>query len=276
MKFPDMKFKWIPGATALIAVAAICATTALSSRAHADANLGSGPDNGTDYVKVVFAQARTALNAQLSGIGPEQLRSYPMDPRSQAWLLGNGADGRPRITALRQYLQVIELRYQPAACEDSQGRKSTICFMYGERRQPVVLVSLDLNRVTTQEQAMVMLIHEAGHFTGEMDHFFLDALGIDLVRALSRPRLLSTEQKSVEIVPNIFAAKAGCEDGSSPQARALFARARQDIAQQCADKRLTCDLSKIESAFQGEPEFLPGRGFTMRVSCTLKAMLRLQ
>ena len=233
----------------------------------------SGPDNGTDYVKVLFAEAQANVNQELAAIS--NFDQLSLDTEFHNWLQGNSNSGQPRFSLLKTYLQIIELQFQLAPCKDSHGLESTICFQY-QSGKPVVLISVTHNRLTTSDQAMAMLIHEAGHFVGEMDHLFLDRLGIALVKALKQPAFIETSVQSTEIAANIFSAKSECENGTSQQAKTLAKRAHQQIAQSCSERQISCDLTNIESAFTGTIEYIQGQGFTMKVTCQLKSLLRLQ
>lgn len=229
----------------------------------------SGPGNGTDYVKVLFAQARQELITELADVHSDQVRAMNLDADVKNWLVAVATNGSatPHIEAVKAYLQILDMRFQSDSCLDSEGRGSTICFGY-DQGKPVVLVALEQNRLTTLDQAMAMLVHECGHFTGEMNHLFLDRVGVELVSQLV-PHVLSVSRSSKEISGNIFEAKARCEDGSSAQARQLLQAATQDLEANCAARRLRCDLSRATASYTGEQEWIAGQGFTMNVICIL-------
>lgn len=233
----------------------------------------SGPGNGTDYVKVLFAEARHLLNQNLSDVRAAEIGSMELEDDVKNWLLSPMENGSRRIEVVKAYLQILELRFQNEACQDSQGRTSSICF-FREQGKNLVVVSLDQNRQTTSDQAMAMLIHESAHFTGEMDHLFLDKVGVQLVSQLTK-NLIVVSRQSIELTPNIFMAKSLCETGESEQAQVLFKLARQDLQIRCAQRNINCDLSKANAAYTADPEWILGIGFTLRLVCTVRLVLAL-
>lgn len=233
----------------------------------------SGPGNGTDYVKVLFAEARHLLNQNLSDVHAAEVKSMQVDEDVRNWLLSPVENGSQRIEVVKAYLQILELRFQSEPCQDYQGRTSSICF-FQEQGKNLVVVSLEQNRQTTSDQAMAMLIHESAHFTGEMDHLFLDKVGVQLVSQLTK-NLIVVSRQSIEIVPNIFVEKSLCESGQSEQAQVLFKLAQQDLQIRCAQRNMNCDISKANVAYNADPEWIFGVGFTLRLACTVRLVLAL-
>lgn len=233
----------------------------------------SGPGNGTDYVKVLFAEARQLLNQNLSDVHAAEIKTMQLDEDVQNWLLSPTENGSRRIELVKAYLQILDFRFQNEACEDSQGRKSSICF-FQEQGKNLVVVSLDQNRQTTSDQAMAMLIHESAHFTGEMNHLFLDKVGVQLVSQLTK-NLVVVSRQSVELAPNIFLAKSLCESGDSDQAQVLLKLAQQDLQIRCSQRNQSCDVAKATAAYSADPEWIFGIGFTLRLTCTVRLVLSL-
>lgn len=231
---------------------------------------GSGPGNGTDYVKVLFADAQFELNRALVGV--ENPGEFALSAPVAAWLKSRAADGEGRFAGLRRYVRTMELRFQDEPCSDGSGKPASICFF--TEGGPYVMISVQENKQTTRDQAMAMLLHEAGHFTGEMDHLFLDRMGVELTGALKSPHLLFGEASDTEIVANIFSAKEECEAGTSALARRVRQEANLDLARRCEEKRSDCRSGSTEYIFHGVQEFKEGTGFTMKLTCQVKAIWR--
>lgn len=223
----------------------------------------SGPGNGTDYVKVLFAEAQFELNRALLPV--DSVEALSLSPEVRAWVA-------PRFGQLKAYVRKMELRFQEAPCSDGSGKPASICYFTDDG--DYVVVSLAENKHTTRAQAMAMLIHEAGHFTGETDHLLLDRVGVELTQALAEPRLLIAEASATEIVANIFEAKEGCDSGRSGLAERLRKEALLGLQRQCAERNASCDLARAEFLYHGEQEFREGRGFSMKVTCSVKAVWR--
>jgi hypothetical protein len=200
----------------------------------------SGPGNGTDYVKVLFAQAQYDVTLALAPIDDAAVPSLGLSPEVAGWLLGQ-SQGASRLSRVKYWLRRMDLRFQNEPCPGGP----TICF-YNEPNDPYVLISLDGNRMTTQTQAMAMLVHEAGHFAGEMDHLLLDRVGVALVAVAKTPSSLFADASSTEIVPNPFQAKADCDAGTGTQALALRDEVRLKLLRQCSDRGFRCDESRIQ------------------------------
>jgi len=232
----------------------------------------SGPDNGTDYIKVLFAEAQTELVHLFEPLTELQVRDLEVDKNFQDWLLQpmRQTSGKAHWESLRSYLAEIRLSFQTEPCQDSQGRKASICYFNENPNDPYVVISLSENKHTTSQQAMAMLIHEAGHFVGEKDHLFLDQLGTQLVQALKQPKFISFTLESKETVANVFAAKQDCEKGQSPQAQNLIQESKLKLQEICQSRGRTCDFNQALLVFKGISHFEPGVGFTMEVTCQLK------
>jgi hypothetical protein len=252
---------------ALRSLARLC-TCLLIALAPGPAGAESGPGNGTDAVKILFAEAQNKLSDLVSSVSVEDLKSTDLDSRTRNWLQQDA-----HWDTLKFYISHIRLAFQIAACEDSQGRTSSICFYDQNPKDPYVIVSLSENKNTSSEQAMAMLVHEAGHFLGEMDHLFLDRLAVQLVHALLEPKIFSVTVSSTEIVSNVFTARDECEAGRSRQAQSLLKQAQVRLTESCQTHHKTCDLKQVITAYAGRIESEPGVGFTMKVTCELKAIL---
>lgn len=234
----------------------------------------SGPGNGTDYVKVLFAEAQYDVVRALAPIDDASLPSLGLPAEAQGWLLGQ-SQGASRLSRVKYWLRRMDLRFQQGPCSDDSGKPASICF-FNPPDDPYVVISLLENKMTTRDQAMAMLIHEAGHFAGEPDHLLLDRVGVALVAATKVPAALFADASSTEIVGNPFQAKADCDAGTGAQAKSLRDQARLALLRQCTDRGLSCDAGKIQYSYQGENLFKDGQGFEMKVTCLVRAILPLR
>ena len=229
----------------------------------------SGPDNGTDYVKVLFVDAQFEVNRSVALVEKSHLASLSLSEDLRGWL----SQGE-RFAQLKRYLKVLDLEFQTAPCSDGTGREATICFF--REPQPRVVISLDGNRMTTRNQAMAMLVHEAGHLVGEKDHALLDRLGVELVAALGNPSVVIVDRENTENALNIFVAKAACDDGSSAQAQRARHAAMAGIEEECGMRGLSCDPEKARFIYEGRIPWEPGVGYKMEVVCRVRAVLKLR
>jgi hypothetical protein len=236
----------------------------------------SGPGNGTDYVKVLFAEAQNVLNQRMSGLNQAQVRGLQVEESTKRWLVENLPSPNGRWSQLKFFLSNMRLAFQNAPCEDSSGRQSSICFFNQNPEDPYVMISVLENKNTTPTQAMAMLIHEAGHFTGEMNHLFLDQVGVQLVQALFAPRSFAFSLSSTELTANIFQAKRDCDEGVGDQAKHLREQALLKLAELCRNHGKDCDLTKAQTAYTGSLVYENGVGFTMKVTCELKTFLAVE
>jgi hypothetical protein len=227
----------------------------------------SGPGNGTDYVKVLFAEAQLSTVRMLTPI--TSLSGLGLSPEVSGWLAGS-AQGDTRFNRVKYWLRVMDLRFQQEPCTDFTKKPASICF-FSDASMPYVMISLTETKMTTQDQGMAMLIHEAGHFTGETDHLLLDRVGVALVAALRTPAYLFADASSTDIVANPFTGTEDCEKGQGPQAAALSDRVRLALLQQCSERGIPCDTGKISYAFQGENHFQE-----MKVTCLVRGVLSLR
>ncbi|MGZ3651370.1 MAG: hypothetical protein ACXVB9_19225 [Bdellovibrionota bacterium] len=229
----------------------------------------SGPGNGTDYVKVLFADAQYDVVRMLTPIDDSGLPSLGLVPEVYGWLTGT-AQGASRFTRVKYWLHEMDLRFQQEPCTDFTKRPASICF-FNDETGPYVMVSLQENKMTTKDQAMAMLIHEAGHFTGEKDHLLLDRVGVALVQTVKLPGALFADASSSDFVANPFQATEDCEKGTGTQAKALQSQVRIQLIKQCSDRGLACEDKAISYAFQGENNFQE-----MKVTCLVRGVLNLR
>lgn len=235
----------------------------------------SGPGNGTDYVKILFAESQYTLLSTISSIGDAGINNLEIDSTIKAWLLAN-VDNTSRWQLIKYYLRTMDLQYQQEPCSDFSKKPASICFFNEAGKNPYVMISLQENKMTTKTEAMAMLIHEAGHFTKETDHLFLDHVGVALVAALQAPTLLMADAENTDTVAAVFLEKDQCDAGASNQAQLLKKQVLMDLTIQCQRKQLSCDLQKTQFVFQGIANSKPGVGFDMTVTCKVRAVLTLR
>jgi hypothetical protein len=235
----------------------------------------SGPDNGTDAVKVTFQQARVKLTDLTKNITDlSSIRG--LDSVYVQWSHQMNANNTDRWNLLRYYLKSFRFQYQQEPCGDKKEQTASICYFDENPVDPYVIVSLSRNFSTSVETAMVMLLHEMGHFTGEKSHQFLDGFGADLVELLMHPKELYFRTANTEIVPNVFAAKQGCENATSDQAKNLINLAKIDLMRQCQQAHVVFDIRKMSNVLSGNINYVPGRGYDMRVSCSIESLYRIE
>lgn len=237
----------------------------------------SGPGNGTDYVKVLFAEAALNDVRLFQRTSLQTLKDSTLPPDIKNWLLNRGREST-RFEKLQTVLQNIELRFQSDFCSDETRKPATICALVntmGSTQYPVV-ISLENNRLTTPQQAMAMLIHEAGHFIGESDHLYLDRVGVELVQQMKPRPLIIQDADSTVFAVNPFLSQEECNQGISSQALSLRAEVQRQIVERCLTQGINgidCQPSRIQWIFTGEPEFIVGRGFTSRLKCHARGVL---
>jgi len=229
----------------------------------------SGPGNGTDYVKVLFADAQYDVIRMLTPVDADGLKTCGLSAEVYGWLSGQ-AQNDTRFNRVKYWLHAMDLRFQQEPCTDFTKLPASICY-FKDQAGPYVMISLQENKMTTKDQAMAMLIHEAGHFTGEPDHLLLDRVGVALVQTLKLPGSLFADASSSDIVANPFQATDDCEKGAGPQAKSLREQVRIALLKQCSDRGISCDDSKISYAFEGENDFQE-----MKVTCLARAVLKLR
>jgi hypothetical protein len=234
----------------------------------------SGPGNGTDYVKVLFAEAQYDVVRALTPLNDASLAGLGLPAETLNWLTGK-SQGDTRFARIKYWLRRMDLRFQDGPCGDGSGKEATICYFFTPTNDPYVVISVNLNRMTTKDQAMAMLIHEAGHFAGEPDHLLLDRVGVSLVAATKVPSSLFADASSTEVSVNPFQGKADCDAGQGDQAKNLRNQAKFNLLAQCTQRDLTCDPAKIQFAYQGTNEYEDGSGFQMKVTCLVRAILPL-
>lgn len=233
----------------------------------------SGPDNGTDRVKVTFQQARVKLLELTKDI--HDLSSVrALEPIYVDWSHQLVA-GTDRWTLIKYYLKGTRFDFQQAPCGDQNNQTASICFFNQNPSDPYVMISLSRNLNTTVETAMAMLVHEMGHFAGEQNHFFLDGFGAELVSLLMHPKEFLFQGSTTEIVPNVFQAKQNCENGSSPQAKNLIQQAMLSIQRQCQSAGIAFTPNRVSAVLTGTIHYVQGRGYDMRVTCAIESLYSL-
>ncbi len=228
-------------------------------------NSESGPGNGTDYVKVLFANARVEAIELLEGLNADTISHLEIEDYFKEWLL-DSVEGSPRYIKLKFYAKNFKFKFQ----EDPCPAENSICFYLNP--DPLVVVSMKENQATNEKQAVTMLLHEIGHFTGELDHLFLDRFAAEMVET-SESQFVVVELQNKRFVSSIFEAANQCERGSGEQVESLKTRLNQNIQEQCIKRKLSCDLTKVEYSFSAELPSI-GLGFDSTTLCTGKALLK--
>jgi len=237
----------------------------ISTHALALVRSESGPGNGTDYVKVLFAQAREEAIHLLEGINANTINYLEMDDIYKEWLKSD-VDGSPRYLKLRFYAQQFEFKFQKESCP----AENSICFY--QDPSPLIVVSLDENQQTTDRQALIMLLHEIGHFTKEWDHLFLDRISSILADSSDEQFVVVTEENR-RFVPNLFSSANACEKGEGEQVDNLKMRLETKIFQECLKRKLICENEQMKFSFKAElPQI--GAGFDSISTCHGTAVVK--
>ncbi len=228
-------------------------------------NSESGPGNGTDYVKVLFANARSEAMEILNDISIDTIHHLEVDDYLKEWLLED-IEGSPRYIKLKFYASEFKFKFQDEACPD----ENSICFY--KKPSPLVVVSLDENNLTTEKQAVTMLLHEIGHFTGEYDHLFLDRFATELVKVSSEPFVI-VEKINKRYVSQIFEASNNCERGEGEQVEAIRKQIEFSLLEKCIKRKLLCAKKNILYSFSAQLPTL-GIGFDSTSICMGKGILK--
>jgi hypothetical protein len=106
---------------------------------------------------------------------------------SQVYTLDQGS----RLNKLQFYVKAMILdkeSFVEGPCNEEGAPRGT-CFNDSDPNKPRMIVSRSYNRMTTPDQAIALVFHEAGHFTGETDHLFLSQFGtVMTAQRLARPK----------------------------------------------------------------------------------------
>lgn len=148
---------------------------------------GEKGGNGSDNVEPLFIQAQQDAVGILEAIQPDLIDSMPLEIAYKNWLKEPG-----RLGKLLFYAKTVSLEFIESPCfEDGNlNQPRGACYDPSDPMNPKMIVSRSYNKATTPDQATAMVIHEAGHFTGEKDHIFLTRLGVALVHPASAPLIL--------------------------------------------------------------------------------------
>ncbi|MBI3017411.1 MAG: hypothetical protein HYY62_05395 [Deltaproteobacteria bacterium] len=136
---------------------------------------GIGAGNGTDQVATLFAQAKEKNIETLNSFDANDLVLLNIDNEFKEWLKKEEEE-QTRLLKLKIYANRMIFDFE-TPCEDG----SDICYDNSDPRKPIVRIDKRRNENTTLSQAQAKLYHEAGHFTEENDHLFLDEFGAQMV-----------------------------------------------------------------------------------------------
>mgnify|MGYP001582105611 CR=1 FL=1 len=151
---------------------------------------GDKEGNGGDTVEVIFDRAKKDAYQKVRNLTRENLAQFKIDRSYQNWLLDTVED-TDRLSRFVYYAKKIAersdyIRFIEGNCtEDSVVRP--VCYEARNTTHPdhgVMVISRSMNRdqSTTETQAMALIFHEIGHFTGEKDHEFLSDLGVEMMQ----------------------------------------------------------------------------------------------
>ncbi|MBL6988948.1 MAG: hypothetical protein ISR65_04185 [Bacteriovoracaceae bacterium] len=236
----------------------------------------SGPGNGTDYVEVLFAQAKVEVAKLLDKLSKESLSKLQIDPLYTEWLTED-VNGSARYIKFKFYSKVVKYQFQDAPCTDEFGKESGICFYINPDNSLLVIISKLKNKLTTLDQAKIMILHEIGHFTGELDHLFLDEFGARFISAMNANRqfeILTSTVNGRDVYISAFEGKKQCDAGVSNLAMSLKEQVKTELYEKCLLSNLVCNLEQIVFSYSGVVNFVVGVGYDMSASCTVKGVLK--
>lgn len=137
--------------------------------------------SGADRIELLFIEAQEKAALILNQMQFENIDKYSLKPMFKDWLKSPAPTGGTRFGRLRLYSETMDLDFQNEACMTDEGPRGT-CFDNSDPEFPKMIVSYELNQLTTLEQAIGMVIHEAGHGASESNHKFLSAMGLQLAQ----------------------------------------------------------------------------------------------
>jgi hypothetical protein len=236
----------------------------------------SGPGNGTDYVEVLFADAKVKVNKLLESISNEGINKLSIDNLYKDWL-SHDINGNSRLFLMKFYSKKIKYVFQSLPCSDDFGKLSGICFYIQDINNPIVIISKERNIHTTLEQAMIMLLHEIGHFTGELNHLFLDEFSAEIVTAINTTptfQIVKVEDTTSEVYASIFKGKEECDKGVSELAKLVKSNVENKMRVYCLENNLKCDLENAIFTYTGTMNRRAGVGYDMSVSCRVQGVVK--
>lgn len=157
---------------------------------------GGTSGGGGDKVEPLFVAARSKASSDLNRIEPNHIHQLNVPTFAKNWLMKGD-----NLSKLQFYVTAMELSFQEGPCWVDGSPRGT-CFDNSDPQHPKMVISYAYNQNTTRLQAQALVIHEAGHFTGEKNHLFLSALGEALT---ANPAMRSTgliKSKAGNIVQN--------------------------------------------------------------------------
>ncbi|MGK5088687.1 hypothetical protein WDW86_14105 [Bdellovibrionota bacterium FG-2] len=125
----------------------------------------------------LFIQAKKDAAGILNSIHFDRIDYLPIQDYFKTWLKEGD-----RLSKIQFYADAMTLNLQEEPfMEDGLPRGTG--FDSSDPNDPKLIVSRTLNTQTSPDEAIALVIHEAGHFTGEMNHLFLSRLGVQLQKA---------------------------------------------------------------------------------------------
>jgi hypothetical protein len=131
----------------------------------------SDKDEEDAKVQSHFSAARTRVVSAFEKIDLAAVDQLAIPQIYKDWLKTSD-----HLVKLQFYVGAMKLYFQEAPCLDG-GQPRGTCFDNSDPDQPKMLISYSYNQETRGSRAEALIIHEAGHFTGEMNHVLLSGLG---------------------------------------------------------------------------------------------------
>lgn len=173
-----------------IILAMIMVSGAGSSFAHAsDGQEGKGGDRA----QPLFISAQNNARSIMERLKLNSLDKFGLSSSVVVWLKTGD-----NLSRLKFYVETMKPAFQDEACNQSDKPRSA-SFFTGADGLPYMCISYSLNRLTSSAEASALVIHEAAHFLGEMDHLFLSAMGVELVNKVT---IKPVDPKKCQVVIN--------------------------------------------------------------------------
>jgi len=131
-------------------------------------------NHSDEGVELLFIKAKKDAATFVDSLQTLDPASLSLSEGFKTWLKDPG-----RLAKLQVYLRTMSLSFIDEPCME-QGRPRSASYDDSDPLKPRMLVSRSANRGTTPSEALALVFHQVGHFTGEADHLFLQEFGVEM------------------------------------------------------------------------------------------------